>query len=91
MSSDDYFKKSLCEDEERIYVKQRFRKIRISPIVAFLMVFSCISLWGAQCFMGDKGKLEERHEWDGAGDTWTCKKCGTKNYNWQISCGGCRG
>lgn len=27
--------------------------------------------------------------WDGAGDTWTCGKCGKSNYTWQNSCTNC--
>jgi len=91
MKNTETINRSFCEKEEKIYGSRRFKKICIGPLTAFVMIFSCISLWGVQCFINDKGEWEEKNEWDGAGDTWTCKKCGTKNYNWQISCGGCRG
>ena len=70
MKQDDDYFLDTYTIKEEKQYKQR--QIIINPYVglALYFVFATVSIFS----------------WDGAGDTWTCSKCGKSNYNWQMGC-----
>lgn len=90
MKQTESINKTYCEvEEERHYSSLKHKKINVKPLFLIITIF-LMSFFAISASIFSQEKYESINYWDGAGDTWICNKCGTKNYNWQASCGSCR-
>ena len=82
-----YFTKMLV-NEENTY--RNIKPIGMGKWGIFFIVIGSILVTSFNSF-NENHFLSLKTCWDGAGDTWTCGKCGVSNYNWQIGCkNGCK-
>lgn len=82
--------KTYCEDEEKSYHRQGESRISEKKLILMFFAFITVTLTafvGAESTPSKKFCCESH--WDGAGDTWTCSRCGTSNYYWEVTCNNC--
>jgi len=91
MKEKEPLRKTYCElEEEKFYSSKRKNISDSDPRVLIMMIVGFFCVFGICFATNENASHHEKTHWDGAGDTWTCRKCGTTNYNWQASCGGCK-